>query len=321
MRRASILLAVVAVLACACGGTDTTTPASRETPTTARDETVDAPNASPDVVGGTAQPADLVRSEITLIDPSRPTIARPPLAGSAQRSLRISLRRPPGAGPWPLVVFGHGFGARVDTYSALLDRIAIAGFVVAAPEFPGSSSALAGKPDERDLDQEPCDLRFVADQLVRGNGNGQDGPIVSTGPVALAGQSDGATAAAFAAEVAVACPAPAIGAVIAFSARPPPPGSPRSSGAGAVLLATTGTADEVNPPAQTQALVTQWPDRAWLVTSDGDGHLAPATTSPRQVAIANLVVDVLRGSIGGDPSALDRLAADAAVPGLHLQSR
>ena len=121
------------------------------------------------------------------------------------------------------MVFGHGYRARVDTYAALLDRIAAAGFVVAAPELPGSSSALPGTPNERDLQQEPCDLRFVADQLQHGSSS--DPAVagsVGSGPVALAGQSDGATAAAFAARARLDCPAPAIGAVVAYSAQPVP---------------------------------------------------------------------------------------------------
>ena len=126
-----------------------------------------------DPLGG-ANLGDLRRLDFTLIDRSRPTVARPPLPGSAVRTLHVSVRQPSGTGPWPLVVFGHGFGAQVATYNDLLDRIAAAGFVVAAPEFPGSSTALAGRPDEVDLDQEPCDLRFIADQLTHGGFTGRE---------------------------------------------------------------------------------------------------------------------------------------------------
>ena len=81
----------------------------------------------------------------------------------------------------------------------------------------------------------------------------------------------------------------------------------------------TGTADVVNRPANTEALVTQWPWPAWLVTSQGEGHLVPATTSPRADAIATLVIDVLTGTIGGRPEALSQLDDHSPVPGVVVE--
>ena len=47
-----------------------------------------------------------------------------------------------------------------------------------------------------------------------------------------------------------------------------------------VLLAMTGTADEINPASHTLALYRHVPTRAWLVTVDRGSHLGTFTTDP-----------------------------------------
>jgi len=254
--------------------------------------------------------------ELTFVDRSRATPARPPEPARPIRVLRTTVWLPSGRGPWPLVVFGHGFDARVSTYAVLLGTLSRAGFVVAAPELPGSSSALAGTPDERDLDQQPCDLLYVAGEVER---DPALAGVVARGPVVLAGQSDGATAAAFGAltEPAGACGGPAVAGVVAFSVDP----VPVRAGATASVLAITGTADEVNPVAHTVALYAAAPRRAFLLLSAGDGHLAPSTDSPHARAIATVVVDYLDATLHDDRGAAARLVVDARVPGLTLEQR
>ena len=136
--------------------------------------------------------------------------------------------------------------------------------------------------------------------------------------MALGGQSDGATSAAFAAltDPAGACGGPPVAAVVAFSARP----VTVRAGADATVLAITGSADPVNPPANTRALFSAAPAPAYLLTTAGDGHLAPSTTSPHRAAIDAVVVDLLRATLDHDPAARSRLAIDAAQPGLTLDT-
>ena len=268
-----------------------------------------------------AGPHAFTTTTMTVVDPTRRTVARAPFPGSDTRTLPTSIRIPVGAGPWPLVVFGHGFAVSPETYPGLLDGLARAGFVVAAPDFPGSSSALPGRPDERDLQDEPCDLLLVADR-VQAAAAAADGPLagrVRPGPVALAGQSDGATAAAFAALTST-CAGPPVGAVIAFSAKPAPPRAGLDPATRPALLAVTGSADQVNPPGNTRALFDEFPARAWLLTLSGEGHLEPSTTSPHLDAVVAVAVDVLRSALADDPAAARRVAADAAGPGLTLEA-
>jgi dienelactone hydrolase len=258
--------------------------------------------------------------QLTFTDPSRTTVARPPLPARQGRILRTSVWYPAGAGPLPLVVFGHGFAVQPTTYLQLLRTIAAAGFVVAAPNFPGSTSAAPGAPNEADLRDEPCDLLFAAAHLeLEARQGGPLAGLVAAGPVALAGQSDGATAAAFAAlsDPAGTCGGSTVAAVVAFSANP----VPVRPGARAAVLAITGSADTVNPPARTRALFAEAPSTAYLLTSLGDSHLGPSTTSPRHGAIAAVVVDFLRATLLDSTSARRRLATDARQPGLQLASR
>ena len=158
------------------------------------------------------------------------------------RTLTTTVLEPAtGTGPWPLVVFGPGFDASAIRYLPLLDDLARSGWVVAAPEFPGASSALTGTPDERDLAQEPCDLLFVAGRLQAASiPGGRLSGAVRPGPVALAGHSDGATAAAYAALSLPAgtCGGPPVEAVVAYSAKP----VPIRAGASASVFAVTGSA-------------------------------------------------------------------------------
>src|SRR5207342_2636474 len=63
-------------------------------------------------------------------------------------------------GIFPLVVFAHGFNASADTYEVLEHDMAAGGFVVAAPDFPLSSSAFAG-PAEADIAEQARDVTFV----------------------------------------------------------------------------------------------------------------------------------------------------------------
>src|SRR6202022_1175714 len=89
------------------------------------------------------------------------------------RDLRTTVRWPVSRsgqvapGGLPLIVFAHGYNVSAATYSVMLDDLTRAGIVVAAPDFPGESTALPGPAVESDLVNEPCDMEFVATALER----------------------------------------------------------------------------------------------------------------------------------------------------------
>ena len=96
-------------------------------------------------------------------------------------------------GPFPLVVFGHGFAVTPALYARLLQSWARAGYVVAAPVFPLENADAPGGPDESDLINQPADMRFVISRMLALSG-ARSGPfagLLDPARIAVAGQSDG----------------------------------------------------------------------------------------------------------------------------------
>jgi dienelactone hydrolase len=126
------------------------------------------------------------RREVTFVDSSRPTDANRSFTGAPDRTLPVLIMYPatgtPGglsepdarparrAGPFPLVVFSHGFRATGPAYGdVLLRRIAAHGYVVAAPTFPLSNARAPGGPKLKDYVNQPADVSFVIDRVLAMN--------------------------------------------------------------------------------------------------------------------------------------------------------
>ena len=100
---------------------------------------------------------------MTFVDTSRST---PPWDGVPEKPSRILVTtiwypiRGSGSaeGPYPLIVFAHGLGGSPQDYQRLLSVWAAAGYVVAAPLFPLSSSETPGGPDGGDIGNQPGDM-------------------------------------------------------------------------------------------------------------------------------------------------------------------
>lgn len=110
-------------------------------------------------------------------------------------------------GPFPMVVFGHGYALTPDTYAKLLDHWVDAGFVVAAPLFPDTSEGSVASigvansflPEADDINQ-PRDMAYVTREMLKSTGKSSSlcsvaHGLISHTKIALAGQSDGATTA------------------------------------------------------------------------------------------------------------------------------
>jgi dienelactone hydrolase len=148
----------------------------------------------------------------TFVDKSRPTAANGQCPKMPYRALPTTIYYPavgqpnstpltaqPNAvpdtsnGPYPLIVFAHGFGATADTYQNLLAYLASRGYVVAAPTFPLSSAtspcgAIAG-----DFVNQPEDESFVIDEvLLRSRPKGLLAGLVDRKRIGAAGHSNGA---------------------------------------------------------------------------------------------------------------------------------
>ena len=119
--------------------------------------------------------------EATYIDHQRPTPRSGDHPGRDSRTLRTLIYYPaatdtkntvpvenaqPAGGPYPMVLFAHGFGSLPDRYFELLSTIAANGYVVAAPEFPLTSANSPASPDPRDTASQPGDLSFLIDRIA-----------------------------------------------------------------------------------------------------------------------------------------------------------
>jgi dienelactone hydrolase len=131
----------------------------------------------------------------TFTDTTRPTAALDGYPGSPVRELPTTIWYPAnGGGPFPLVVFAHGFDVTPPFYSGLLSQIAAAGYVVAAPTYPLLSGQPAGPTDTVDWGQLFPDTWFVTSRVLdlSSSGSGPLGGLIDPNRIAVAGHSDGA---------------------------------------------------------------------------------------------------------------------------------
>ena len=131
----------------------------------------------------------------TFVDPTRATPALDAYPGSSSRVLPTTVWYPIDKqnGPYPLVMFVHGFGVTPSTYAALLSRIARAGYVVVAPTYPILSGQPAGPSDTVGWTDLWPDTWFVTTQVLdlSAAGSGVLGNLIDPQRIAVAGHSDG----------------------------------------------------------------------------------------------------------------------------------
>jgi fermentation-respiration switch protein FrsA (DUF1100 family) len=224
-------------------------------------------------------------------------------------------------GPFPLVVFAHGFAVTPALYAHLLQSWARAGYVVAAPVFPLENANAPGGPDESDLINQPTDMRFVISRLLQANSAGA-GPLaglIDPARIAVAGHSDGAETALAAAysrdfrdrriDAAVILAGARMSGVGGFSFRA---GSPP-------LLAAQGTGDTINEPRFTEAFYRQARRPKFLLRLLGAEHLPPYTREQPQLGIVERVtvafLDSYLKDLAGAPQ---RLASLGSVAGRSM---
>jgi dienelactone hydrolase len=220
-------------------------------------------------------------------------------------------------GPFPLVVFAHGFAVTPAIYARLLQSWARAGFVVVAPVFPLENANAPGGPDESDLANQPADVSFVISRMLAA-ARASTGPftgLLDPAHIAVAGQSDGgetALAAAYSRNLRD----PRIGAAVVLSgAEMSGVGGFDFRRGGPPLLAAQGTADTINEPRFTNAFFKRARGPKYLLRLLGAGHLPPYTYEQPQLAIVErATIAFLDGYLKLVPGALQQLPTIADVP-------
>lgn len=231
------------------------------------------------------------------------------------------LRNAPAAsayGPYPLIVFGHGFAVTPGLYSHLLQAWARAGYVVAAPAFPLENADAAGGPNEADLVNQPQDMSFVISSMLSASASGA-GPfagLIDPAKVAVSGQSDGGDTALAVAYDHRYSDSRVDAAVILSGAEIPAEGSFNFPAGTPPLLATQGTADTVNWPSLTNTFFEAAQRPKYLLSLIGAEHLPPYTVpSPQLHIVEGVSLAFLDGYLKRKPGALERMSAIGQVPG------
>lgn len=315
MRRGGLAAWVgVAVSIAGCGGTAASTPTASTAPTASGSPPAATitvarrpPPATRTVRTAAAAPGPpyaVGERTMTFVDRSRTvtypgrrpaprtliTVVRYPIAGPPSR---VDVRDAPpdsAAGPFGLVVFGHGFAVTPADYFRLLRAWAQAGYVVAAPVFPLENAHAPGGPNESDLVNQPRDMSFVISQMLAASQpGGALAGLIAPGEIAVSGQSDGGETALAVAYDRQFLDRRVRAAVILSGAQIPGVNMLWWRPGGPPLLATQGTADHINPPNLTYQFYAVAHRPKYLLRLLGASHLPPYTSEQPQLTLVQRV--------------------------------
>jgi dienelactone hydrolase len=276
--------------------------------------------------GSAASPSDprLATGQLVLrlTDTSRQI--RRPGHRPVPRTLVTIVRYPRASGPFPLIVFAHGFDVTPAPYAPLLESWAQAGYVVAAPIFPLTRPGAPGGPDEDDLVNQPGDVSFVISRLLAASasGGGALSGRIDPARIAVTGQSDGGSTALAVAYNRHFRDRRIDAAVILSGARIPGVGGYDFQAPSPPLLAVQGTADTVNVPESTYIYFRLAHRPKFLLSLFGAPHLGPYTDEQPQLTIVERVtLAFLDRYLKHEPGARRRMWRDGDVPGVAALSR
>ena len=255
---------------------------------------VDHSRATPDYENATSTPGRVLRTEIRY-----PTLS--PIKGDVESPSANPARR---HGPFPLVIFGHGYDLTPDTYRLLLDHWVRGGYVVAAPLFPATNANVVTSEHnvsagENDDVNQPLDVAYVANKLASGaQGTGPSCTkivgLIDPNEIAATGQSDGATTVAmllYNKTPAFRAPAVHFQAAVVLSGQEWPYGAgadPYGALAGSPpLLVVQSATDRCNPPQESTTLYNDIAmNKKWFLKINSADHLPPYVgTAPQAFAV------------------------------------
>ena len=224
-------------------------------------------------------------------------------------------------GPYPLILFSHGLGARGVAYQDIIKTWASAGYIVAAPDYPLSNSNAPGGANFgraiADTKNQPADASFVINEVLKLDKQGKQLGGIDAKRIGAAGHSLGGIT-TYGLAFSSCCRDKRIRAAI-----------PMSGLAGVVedsqsyfrnstpLLGLHGNADGTVPYQAGRNAYTAAQSPKFLLTFLGAGHVSPflAGDNPQAMALKKSTVDFWNRYLKGDKLSLDKLRTDANVPG------
>jgi pimeloyl-ACP methyl ester carboxylesterase len=184
---AALLMLMSAGLVLSCGDSTTDKVSDTSETSNSNDGVHSAPaTTAPDVTSTMAVPG--TNSQVlALVDTSRPVVSNGRTISST-RSLPTTVWRPNREGIFPLVVFAHGYRLGPPGYARFCAMLSDAGYIVAAPSFPLADESRGNGLNRDDIPNEAKDVSFVIAALRAS----ALAPVIASGPVGVAGHSDGA---------------------------------------------------------------------------------------------------------------------------------
>jgi dienelactone hydrolase len=261
----------------------------------------------------------------TYVDGSRTTSANGDFGGAASRTIPVEFWYPATGtaggdatadaspdrdhGPFPLILFSHGYAVTPDFYRPLLERWAAAGYVVAAPVYPILSGTPGGA-SHTDYEKTFDDARFVISQVVGLPTTDPLGGLVDPERIAAAGHSDGEVV-AFAEGLLACCRDDRVRAVLAMAGDLSNANNAHVRDAGIPILHVMETEDEYDPYQPS----IDW-DRAnldaprWILSLLGASHVPPYTQpgNPAFELVSTATIAFFDGTLKGHPDRLDAIA-------------
>jgi dienelactone hydrolase len=265
-------------------------------PTAAQAPAITDPATTPTTIPLLQVPVPVTTTTVQFTDTTRPVV-RSGVTITPYRYLPTVVWRPVGPGPWPLVVFVHGYNVGPMTYQRFCSTLAAHGYVVAAPSFPLEDPSRGNGLDRADLPNEATDVSFVITQLE----SGALKAVIDPSRVAVAGHSDGADVALMVGYQAGKVD-PRVKAVVSYA---PDPMAAASAEYATPLLLIQGSADEVVPYSASQTVFGQVNAPRWYLTLVGAGHLPPiaggtAWTSTLDSDVAAFLDSTLHRPVQGE---------------------
>ncbi|MEP5762945.1 MAG: hypothetical protein ABJ308_00055 [Halieaceae bacterium] len=102
------------------------------------------------------------------VDMNRSSQAHGSYAGAARRELQATVWHPAdnSVGPYPLIVYSHGFSSSRRGGAYLAEHLASHGYVVVAADYPLTNMYAPDRPYVRDVVNQPGDVSFLIDSLL-----------------------------------------------------------------------------------------------------------------------------------------------------------